>query len=111
MKPILTVTETAKQKIIEAVNKRGEHTRGIRIGVSTKGCSGHSYVLEFIDHEEPMSERVTLDSGVDIFVDPKSMLYVIGMEIDWQKEKLAEGFVFNNPNAKGTCGCGESFHV
>lgn len=111
MSSLLTVTETAKQKIVDAVRSRGKETRGIRIGVNTKGCSGHSYVLEFIDQEDTTAERVPLTEGIDIFVDPKSLLYVIGMEVDWQKEKLSEGFVFNNPNAKGSCGCGESFHV
>jgi iron-sulfur cluster assembly protein len=109
--PIITVTDTAKDKIIESVRSRGGNTLGIRIGVNTRGCSGHSYVLEFCEKEDPVSEKVSIDSDVSIFIDPKSLLYILGLQIDWKKEKLKEGFVFENPNAKGSCGCGESFNV
>jgi iron-sulfur cluster assembly protein len=109
--PIITVTDTAKDKIVQSVRGRGGNTLGIRIAVNTKGCSGHSYVLEFCEKEDAISEKVNLDEGVSIFVDPKSLLYLVGLQIDWKKEKLKEGFVFENPNAKGSCGCGESFNV
>ena len=110
-KPIITVTDTAKNKIVESVRNRGGSTLGIRIGVNTKGCSGHSYVLEFCEKEDPTDDKVNIDDGVSIFIDPKSLLYILGLNIDWKKEKLKEGFVFENPNAKGSCGCGESFNV
>lgn len=110
-KPIITVSDVAKNKIVESVKSRGGNTLGIRIGINTKGCSGHSYVLEFCEKEDPVSEKIQLDDNVSIYVDPKSILYLIGMNIDWKKEMLREGFVFENPNAKGECGCGESFHV
>jgi iron-sulfur cluster assembly protein len=109
--PIITVTDTAKNKIVESVRNRGGNTLGIRIGVNTRGCSGHSYVLEFCEREDPLADKVVLDQNVSIFIDPKSLLYILGLQIDWKKEKLKEGFVFENPNAKGSCGCGESFNV
>ena len=109
--PIITVTDIAKHKIVESVRSRGGNTLGIRIGVNTRGCSGHSYVLEFCEKEDPVSEKVSIDNDVSIFIDPKSLLYILGLQIDWKKEKLTEGFVFENPNAKGSCGCGESFNV
>jgi iron-sulfur cluster assembly protein len=111
MKPMLTLTAAAREQLLRSLSQRGRHTQGIRIGVNTKGCSGHSYVLEFCEQEDPRDEKMEIDLGYHIYVDPKSLLYVLGLEIDWQKEKMKEGFVFNNPNAKGTCGCGESFHV
>ena len=91
------------------IDKRG-HGVGIRLAVATRGCTGLSYVLEYVDKPNPTDERVS-HNGVEIFVDPKSLVYIIGTEVDYQREGLNEGFRFINPNEKGSCGCGESFHV
>ena len=83
---------------------------GLRLGVKTTGCSGMAYVLEFVDAVED-DDKVFESNGVRIIIDPKSLLYLDGTELDYGKEGLNEGFKFNNPNVKDTCGCGESFTV
>ena len=92
------------------IDGRGKPTAGIRIGVRSKGCSGMSYTLEFADKQEPMDEVVDTQ-GIKLLIDPKASLFLIGTEMDYEEEKLKSGFVFKNPNEKGRCGCGESFHV
>lgn len=83
---------------------------GLRLGVRTTGCSGMAYVLEFVDqlNEE---DQIFEHDGVKVIIDPKSLVYLDGTELDFAKEGLNEGFKFNNPNVKGECGCGESFNV
>ncbi|MGL5072349.1 MAG: iron-sulfur cluster assembly protein IscA, partial [Aeromonas salmonicida] len=83
---------------------------GLRLGVKTTGCSGLAYVLEFVD-ELADEDQVFEQNGVRIIVDAKSLIHLDGTELDFVKEGLNEGFQFNNPNAKGECGCGESFSV
>jgi iron-sulfur cluster assembly protein len=83
---------------------------GIRLGVKTTGCSGLSYVLEFVDTIAPEDE-VFAQEGFSLIVDPKSLVYLDGTELGFVKEGLNEGFQFNNPNVKNECGCGESFHI
>ena len=90
--------------------KRGKPTEGIRIEVRGKGCSGMSYTMEFCDQAEEKDHIIEQD-GLKIFVDPKSILFLIGLEVDYKEDMFKSGFSFSNPNAKGTCGCGESFHV
>ena len=83
---------------------------GIRLGVRTSGCSGMAYVLEFADQLEP-DDQVFETEGVKVIVNPKSLAYLDGTELDYTREGLNEGFKFNNPNVKDACGCGESFNV
>jgi len=92
------------------LEKRGKPSCGVRIGVRTKGCSGMSYTLEFADEINEFDEVVE-DKGITIIVDPKAIMFIVGTEMDFVEEKLETGFVFRNPNEKGRCGCGESFHV
>lgn len=103
------ITEAAARHIRSQLDHRGKG-EGIRVGVKTSGCSGMAYVLEFVD-EVASEDRVFEGFGVKVFVDPKSLLYIDGTELDFAKEGLNEGFRFNNPNVKGECGCGESFTV
>ena len=105
----ITLTETAAARVKEFLANRGKGI-GLRLGVRTTGCSGMAYVLEFADEVEPEDE-VFESNGVKVIVDPKSLLYLDGTELDYGKEGLNEGFKFNNPNVKDTCGCGESFSV
>lgn len=105
----ITITERAADHVKKYLANRG-HGIGIRLGVRTNGCSGLAYVLEFVDEKNPEDE-VFQSLDVNIFVDPKSVVYLEGTEMDYVKENLNEGFQFNNPNKKGECGCGESFTV
>ena len=107
---LMSVTEAAAGRVKSLVEGREKPTAGIRIGVRTKGCSGLSYTLEFADKQEPMDEVVETQ-GIKLLIDPKASLFLIGTEMDYEEEKLKSGFVFKNPNEKGRCGCGESFHV
>lgn len=105
----ITLTENAAKHVQNFIAKRGKGV-GLRIGVRTSGCSGMAYKLEFAD--EVGGEDLQFDSnGVKLLVDPKSLPYVDGMELDYTREGLNEGFKFNNPNVKNQCGCGESFGI
>ena len=105
----VTMTEAASERVKKFLQSRGKGV-GLRLGVKTSGCSGMAYVLEFVDEIQPEDEVFDLN-GVNIIVDSKSLIYLDGTELDFVKEGLNEGFQFNNPNAKGECGCGESFSV
>lgn len=105
----ITLTETAAVRVKAFLDNRGKG-EGLRLGIKTSGCSGMAYVLEFID-EIGTDDKVFESQGVKIIVDPKSLLYIDGTELDYGKEGLNEGFKFNNPNVKDQCGCGESFTV
>lgn len=105
----LTLTESAARHVADQLAARGKGV-GIRVGVTTTGCSGMAYVLEFVDELAP-HDQVFEDHGVRIIVDPKSLVYIDGTEMDFKKTGINEGFEFHNPNVKGECGCGESFSV
>ncbi|CAB0151132.1 Iron-binding protein IscA [Pseudidiomarina piscicola] len=105
----ITMTEAAAQRARSFLEQRGKG-EGIRLGIKTTGCSGLAYVMEFVDHVDD-TDTVFEERGVKIIIDGKSLLYLDGTELDFVKEGLNEGFEFNNPNAKGECGCGESFNV
>ena len=107
---VMTVTPAAAERVKALIEGRSKPTAGIRIGVRSKGCSGLSYTLEFADAQQPMDEIVET-AGIKLLIDPKASLFLIGTEMDYEEEKLKSGFVFKNPNEKGRCGCGESFHV
>jgi iron-sulfur cluster assembly protein len=105
----VTLSEAAAQHVSRYIAKRGKGI-GIRLGVKTSGCSGMAYKLEFADAADP--EDIIFEShGLKVLVDPKSLPYIDGTELDFAKEGLNEGFKFNNPNVKDQCGCGESFNV
>ena len=106
----IQLTEAAAQRVQQLLDKRGKPSVGIRIGVRSKGCSGLSYTLEYADKKDPMDELVE-QHGVTVLIDPKATLFILGTQMDYVEEKLQSGFVFRNPNEKGRCGCGESFHV
>lgn len=105
----VTLSERAAEHVSKFIAKRGKGI-GIRLGVKTSGCSGMAYKLEFADAAEP--EDIVFDShGLKVLVDPRSLPYIDGTELDYTREGLNEGFKFNNPNIKDQCGCGESFNV
>ena len=106
---MITLTENAARHVTRYLERRGKG-EGLRLGVRTTGCSGLAYKLEYVD--APTSEDQVFESfGVKVFVDPKSLPYIDGTELDFEREGLNEGFKFNNPNVKNECGCGESFHI
>ena len=105
----VSMTEAAARHVNRYLTKRGKGV-GVRLGVKTTGCSGLSYVLEFVD--EKADEDVVFDCGdVQLIIDPKSLVYLDGTQLDYVKEGLNEGFEFKNPNVTDECGCGESFHI
>ena len=108
--PPITLTDAAAQQVRDIIASSDKPVIGLRIGVSTKGCNGLSYTLNYAEKAEPMDMKVEVD-GVTVLIDPKATLYLIGSEVDYVTDKLQSGFVFRNPNEKGRCGCGESFHV
>ena len=105
----ITLSESAANRVSSFLESRGKG-EGVRLGVKTSGCSGLAYVLEFVDEVEE-DDVVFEDRGVKVIIDQKSLVYLDGTELDYGKEGLNEGFIFNNPNVKNECGCGESFTV
>lgn len=105
----ITLTEKAATHVSNYIARRGKGI-GLRLGVRTTGCSGMAYQLEFAD-EVQQGDQEFESHGIRIFVDPKSLVYLDGTELDYTREGLNEGFKFNNPNVKDQCGCGESFNV
>jgi iron-sulfur cluster assembly protein len=105
----ITVTDRAAKHVNNSLAKRGKGV-GLRLGVRTTGCSGLAYKIEFVDQAEDDDIRFE-SNGVTVFVDPKSLAFLDGTELDFAREGLNEGFKLNNPNVKNTCGCGESFQV
>ena len=105
----VTLSDTAARHVQKSLVKRGKGI-GLRLGVKTSGCSGLAYSMEFADEVGP--EDVTFEShGLTLLIDPKSLPFIDGTELDFVREGLNEGFKFNNPNSKAECGCGESFAV
>lgn len=105
----ITLTDTAANHVRKFIDRRGKGV-GLRLAVKTSGCSGLAYALEFADEATP--DDLSFESnGVTVFVDPKSLAFLDGTELDFVREGLNEGFKFNNPNVKDQCGCGESFKV
>ena len=105
----VTLTEAAARHVTRYLAKRGKGV-GVRLGVKTTGCSGLAYKLEYVDEIAP-EDMVFEDHGVKVLVDPKSLAYIDGTQLDFVREGLNEGFRFNNPNERDRCGCGESFRV
>lgn len=105
----LTLTPSAIQRIKELLAQQPEYT-GLKVGVRQRGCNGLSYTLDYAKEKDKLDEEVIQD-GVKVFIDKKAQLSLLGTEMDYVENKLSSEFVFNNPNIKGTCGCGESFSI
>ena len=106
---MISLTEQAATKVKATLTKRGKGL-GLRVGIKTTGCSGLAYVLEYVDQPNP-EDQCFESHGCQLYVDPKSCAYVKGVEIDWVRNGLNEGFEFKNPNERDRCGCGESFRI
>lgn len=107
--PLMRLTDTAVTRL-EKLYAGGQQGKILRISVNTRGCSGMSYQMDWVDAAGPTDEKVT-SHGLTVLVDRKATLFLIGSVMDYQEDKLTRGFTFENPNEKGRCGCGESFHV
>ncbi len=107
--PLMRLTEAAAERL-RSLYAAAEEGKLLRIGVKTKGCSGMAYDLSWTDAPAPTDERVT-DKDVTVLVDRKASLFLIGTVMDYEMKAMSAGFTFTNPNEKGRCGCGESFHV
>ncbi|MBN8530334.1 MAG: iron-sulfur cluster assembly accessory protein [Alphaproteobacteria bacterium] len=118
MPQAISITETAAKQVRTLLASRGKPSVGIRVGVKSGGCSGLSYTIEYADEKGQYDEVIDVAEGENgggeafkVLIDPKASLYLIGTTMDFVEEKMKSGFVFKNPNEKGRCGCGESFHV
>ncbi len=108
--PLITLTDAAAERVKKLIGKSDKPVLGLRVGVDSRGCSGFSYVVEYAEEQKKL-EDVIEDKGVKIFIDPTAVMFLLGSEMDYVEDKFHTGFVFNNPNEKGRCGCGESFHI
>ncbi len=107
---IMQVTEAAAARVKTILAGRGKPSLGIRVGVKARGCSGMTYTIEYAD-EKTEFDDVIEEKGITIFIDPKATMFLLGTVMDYVEDKMQSGFTFKNPNEKGRCGCGESFHV
>lgn len=107
--PLMALSDAAAERL-RALYAKGDGGKLLRVAVSTKGCSGMSYEIDWVDAAGPGDEVVT-DKGVTVLVDRKATLFLIGTVMDYERKAMSAGFTFTNPNEKGRCGCGESFHV
>ncbi len=107
---LLTITDAAAERVKHLVEHSDKPVIGLRVGVSSKGCSGLSYVFEYAEEKKGLEEEIEA-KGVRIFVDPAAVMFIMGSEMDYVEDTLQSGFVFTNPNAQSVCGCGESFSV
>jgi iron-sulfur cluster assembly protein len=107
----ITLTDAAVVRARALMNRNGDDkVLGLRVGVTSKGCSGLSYFVEYATEQKKFEDKVE-EKGVTLFIDPTAIMFIIGSEMDYQEDKMFSGFVFNNPNETGRCGCGESFSV
>jgi iron-sulfur cluster assembly protein len=104
------LTSSAEARIAELMSKAPEGTVGVKLSTPRRGCSGLAYSVDYVSEAQPFDERIETPGGT-FFIDGASVLYLIGSTMDWREDDFTAGFVFENPNAKGACGCGESFTV
>ena len=110
MKQIIKLSDNAANRIKEIMSKAENKAIGVRIGVQSGGCAGMSYVMEYAK-EARANEEIIEDKGVKVLIDPSAIMYLLGTEMDYKKEKFSSQFVFKNPNETERCGCGESFKI
>ncbi|PPR46464.1 MAG: Iron-binding protein IscA [Alphaproteobacteria bacterium MarineAlpha5_Bin9] len=114
MNDILTITDKAAEQIkniLKSAENENSEIIGVLVGVDKSGCSGYSYKLEYAKNKSTRDFELIESKGVKVFIDPKATMFLLGSEMDYSSDKLSSRFVFNNPNEKSTCGCGESFNI
>jgi iron-sulfur cluster assembly protein len=109
-KQIITLSNKAAVRVKEIMAQATESIVGVRVGVTSGGCAGMSYVMEYVEKADP-NDEVIEDKGVKVLIDPKAVMYLLGTEMDYKKEEFSSSFVFKNPNETERCGCGESFKI
>ena len=109
-KQAITLSDRAAERVKEIVAQSKEPIVGVRVGVSSGGCAGMSYVMEYAKKINP-NDEIIVDKGVQVLIDPKAIMYLLGTEMDYKKEEFSSTFVFKNPNETERCGCGESFKI
>jgi len=107
---LLSITENAADQIKKIICNSKEQCLGVKVGVDKSGCSGYAYKMDYA-FDDVKGYDVVEDKGVKIFIEPSATMFLIGSEMDYQLDKLSSRFVFNNPNEKSSCGCGESFNI
>jgi len=110
MTQIIKLSDNAANRIKEIMSKAENKAIGVRIGVQSGGCAGMSYVMEYAKETRP-NEEIIEEKGVKVLIDPSAIMYLLGTEMDYKKEKFSSQFVFKNPNETERCGCGESFKI
>ena len=109
-KQVITLSDNAANRIKEIMSSADNKTIGVRVGVKSGGCAGLSYIMEYANEIKP-NEEIVEEKGVKVLIDPKAIMYLLGTEMDFKKEKFASQFIFKNPNETERCGCGESFKI
>ena len=107
---VIRLSDNAVSKIKEIMSQADSSTIGVRVGVKSGGCAGMSYIMEYAKDGKP-NEEVIEDKGVKVLIDPNAVMYLLGTEMDYKKEKFSSQFIFKNPNETERCGCGESFKI
>ena len=110
MTQVIKLSDNAADRIKEIMSNADSSAIGVRVGVQSGGCAGMSYKMEYANDIKPNEEMIE-DKGVKVFIDPSAIIYLLGTEMDYRKEKFSSQFVFKNPNETERCGCGESFKV
>ena len=111
MKDIISISDQAAIQIKKILSASPENVNGIIVGVDKSGCSGYAYKIEYATSDNMINYELIESKGVKVYIDPKATMFLIGSEMDYSKDKLSSRFVFNNPNEKSSCGCGESFNI
>tara|TARA_B100000073_G_scaffold326197_1_gene310663 strand:+ start:360 stop:728 length:369 start_codon:yes stop_codon:yes gene_type:complete len=106
----ITFTQSALDRAKFLINNANDNVLGIRIGIDSTGCSGFSYKVEYATEEKKLEDIIDIQ-GIKFFIDPSAVMFLLGSELDYRESKMERGFIFNNPNETGRCGCGESFSV
>ena len=109
-KQVITLSDNAANRIKAIMSSADNKTIGVRVGVKSGGCAGLSYIMEYAKEIKP-NEEIVEEKGVKVLIDPKAIMYLLGTEMDFKKEKFASQFIFKNPNETERCGCGESFKI
>ena len=107
---VIKLSTNAAERIKEIMSKAKDKAIGVRVGVKSGGCAGMSYIMEYAKDIKP-NEEIVEDKGVKVLIDPKAIMYLLGTEMDYKKEKFSSQFIFKNPNETERCGCGESFKI